>query len=334
MPVLSYVHPRFNAEQCQADIPTLRWQERLLQCPRCQSQAIDPWGTYHDRPGGKRSWCHGCKRTCNDLTPTLLHQRKRSLPHWMLAVFLLCLSWSSRRIARELGVQSRTRYHWCWWLRNAAVSYESDRHLAGTGEADELYPIAGNKGQATQGGPKLLGRRPRGRRKQYEPGRGHDEKDRPAIMAWVSRQGAVISQATRDCTVKTVQKAADMAVHAGSRLSTDSASSSRALKGYMHAFVKHTPQEYARGEVHEHRAECLFSLLQPSLRVFRGLSKCNLPGYVGFLQFLRNLRQQNACEQAERILRAALAPTIARRARRGECVKCLDHFDLLHTAIN
>jgi hypothetical protein len=70
------------------------------------------------------------------------------------------------------------------------------------------------------------------------------------------------------------------------------------------------------------------------LRVFRGLSKYNLPGYVGFLRFLRNARQQNACEQAELILRAALDPAIANRARKGEFVKCLDHFDLLQIAIN
>ena len=120
----------------------------------------------------------------------------------------------------------------------------------------------------------------------------------------------------------------------GSRLYTDSASSYRAVKGYVHDFVNHTQKEYARGEVHENRAECLFSLLKPYLRVFRGLSKTNLPGYVGFFQFLRNFRQQNAFEQAEMILWAALDPSIASRARKGEFVRCLDHFDLLQTAIN
>jgi hypothetical protein len=34
------------------------------------------------------------------------------------------------------------------------------------------------------------------------------------------------------------------------------------------------------------------------------------------------------------ILRAALDPTIARKARKGEFVKYLDHFDLLQSAIN
>ena len=131
-----------------------------------------------------------------------------------------------------------------------------------------------------------------------------------------------------------MQKAADLAVQAGSRLYTDSASSYRALKGYAHDFVNHTQKAYARGDVHENRAECLFSLLKPYLRVFRGVSKFNLPGYVGFFQFFRNFRQHNAFEQAELILRAALEPTIASRASKGEFVKCFDHFDLLQTAIN
>jgi hypothetical protein len=86
--------------------------------------------------------------------------------------------------------------------------------------------------------------------------------------------------------------------------------------------------------VHENRAECLFSLLKPYLRVFRGLSKTTLPGYLGFFQFLRNFRQLTAFEQAEMILYAALDPAIASRARRGDFVRCLDHFDLLQTARN
>ena len=91
MPMLSYLHQLFNVDQCQAYIHTLRWKDRPLQCPRCQSQNVDPWGTYHYRPGLKRYRCNGCKRTFNDLTGTLLTGSKRSLPHWILATFLLCL---------------------------------------------------------------------------------------------------------------------------------------------------------------------------------------------------------------------------------------------------
>ena len=233
-----------------------------------------------------------------------------------------------------MGIRIRHGYRWCWWLRNAALSYEIGRRLDGTVEADDLYHTAGHKGQAKTGGTRSLGRTPRRRRKKREPGRGHDDKDRPAIIAWISRQGGIVLHATRDFTIKTVQKAADVAVKTGSRLYTDSASSYRALKGYVHDYVNHTQKEYARGDVHENRAECLFSLLKPYLRVFRGISKTNLPGYLGFFQFLRNYYQLTAFEQAEMILYAALEPSVASRAKKGDFVRCLDHFDLLQTQEN
>ena len=74
---------------------------------------------------------------------------------------------------------------------------------------------------ATRAKPKGAARRrwaARGRRKKRGPGRDHDDKDRPALLAWVSRQGAVVLQAAKDVTVPTVQKAAEIAVRTGSRL--------------------------------------------------------------------------------------------------------------------
>ena len=209
MPILSHLHHLFNAEQCQAHIRLLRWKDRPLHCPRCQSHHLGQWGTYQYRPGCKRYGCYGCTRTFNDLTAPLLPRSKRPLSSWILATLLLCLACSSRRLAREVGIQIRTSYRWCWWLRTAALSYAMERPLEGTVAADDLYHTTGNRGQAKQGRKKLLGRRARGRRKKREPGRGHYDKDRPAIIAWGSRQGAVVIQATRDFTVQTVQQAAD-----------------------------------------------------------------------------------------------------------------------------
>ncbi len=69
--------------------------------------------------------------------------------------------------------------------------------------------------------------------------------------------------------------------------------------GSVHESVAPAQKAYVRGEGHEHRAAGLFALLKPYLRMFRGMSKGNLPGYVGFFQFLCSFRQHNACEQAE-----------------------------------
>ena len=81
-------------------------------------------------------------------------------------------------------------------------------------------------------------------------------------------------------------------------------------------------------------ARSLFSLLKPYLRVFRGVSKTTLPGYVGFFQFLRNFVSTLHSSKAELILQAALEPPLPARAKKGEFVTCFDHFDLLQTAIN
>ncbi len=113
MPVLSRLHQLFHADTCYTYIHTLRWTDRPPHCPWCHSHDVDPWGSYHYRPGLKRYGCNGCRRTFNDFTNTLLSQSKRSLAHWILATFLLYLACSSRRIVRELGIHVRTSYHWC-----------------------------------------------------------------------------------------------------------------------------------------------------------------------------------------------------------------------------
>ena len=70
MSIVSHLHHLFDPETCQAYIHTLCWKDRPLQCPRCQSHHVGPWGTYHAQPGLKRYRCkeQGCKRTFNDLS--------------------------------------------------------------------------------------------------------------------------------------------------------------------------------------------------------------------------------------------------------------------------
>ena len=334
MIIISYLHQFFNELKCQEYIHELRWKNRKLQCPHCKSHNIKPWGKYHRRQGIKRYRCKGCKVTFNDLTKTLFDGCKLPLQLMLLATYLMCLPCSCHRICKELGVHIKTAYRWCWWLRNVALSYEVSRQLEGIVEADEIYQTAGNKGQSQKGGHKEMNHQPRKRGKKQPPGRGHFQKDSPAIIAWVSRAGYTVLTVVKDFTIETVQKAAEIAVKTGSTIYTDSAKSYNALTGYTHDSVNHSQKEYARGEVHENRAENCFSLLRPFLALFRGISKINLPGYIGFFQFLRNFRNLNAFQQAEVILHAALDPEITNRARTGEFVKQFDHFNLLHTVIN
>ena len=52
MSIVSHLHHLFDAETCQSYIHRLRWKDRPLQCPRCQSHNAGPWGAYHYRYSG------------------------------------------------------------------------------------------------------------------------------------------------------------------------------------------------------------------------------------------------------------------------------------------
>jgi transposase-like protein len=69
--------------------------------------------------------------------------------------------------------------------------------------------------------------------------------------------------------------------------------------GFGHDTVCHGPGEYARDddgdgfcEVHVNTMEGRWSLLRSWLRPHRGISQEKLPSYLGFFEFIHNLRKR------------------------------------------
>ena len=304
MEIVQSIVSLLDEEACQRYIHHLRWRNRPLECPHCHSQDIAPWGKYHRKPGLRRYRCKAEGRTFNDLTGTLLDGSRLPTGVWMLLAFFLTLALSSLRIALELGIAFPTAYRIGGWLRNLALHKENHQTLSGTIEADEIYQAAGSKGKAPTGDPKHLGRDARRRGLKKGPGRGHADKDTPCILAWVARAGKAVIQVVSDFTAKTVEHAAKTALQKGSRVFTDSAKSYLVLStlGFEHQSVNHSQGEWVRGEIHENRAEMIWSLLKFYLWTFRGVSKRLLGGYVGFFQFLFNHRALTAFQKAELLL--------------------------------
>jgi len=198
MPILSYLHQLFNADTCHAYIHTLQWKDRPLQCPRCRShESILGASTTTDQGVNAPGATAACAPSTISPTPCCTRASGRCRTgFWRL---FCCVSPVRRVVSpgswASISVPAIAGAGGC---AMPLLSYEMHRQLEGTVEADDLYHTAGNKGQSKQGGKKSLGRRARGRRKKREPGRGHYDKDRPAIIAWVSRQGAVVVHAVKD----------------------------------------------------------------------------------------------------------------------------------------
>lgn len=61
-------------------------------------------------------------------------------------------------------------------------------------------------------------------------------------------------------------------------------------KLYKHETVNHSKKEYVKGETHVNSDENRHSLVRRFLRIFRGVSKHNLAGYILLIQYRINYK--------------------------------------------
>lgn len=131
-------------------------------------------------------------------------------------------------------------------------------------------------------------------------GRGTAAEDKPPILGLIQRGGQARIWMLENVRRKTIQPLIEQSVERGSLFYTDEYNIYDWLSvDYVHKTVNHSQGEYARDEdgdgkceVHVNTMECFWSLLRPWLRVHRGLSQERLPYYLGFFEYLYNLRRR------------------------------------------
>jgi transposase-like protein len=166
-------------------------------------------------------------------------------------------------------------------------------------EADEAYVIAGHKGQPEV--VKQKGRKGRRRRLKGKRGRGTMEKERPPVFGMIQRGGQVVINLLDNVKQKTIEPFIKDTIESGSLVYTDEYSLYARLArwGYTHKSVNHGRGEFARDEdgdgfceVHVNTMEGFWSLLRSWLRPHRGISQEKLPLYLGFFEFVHNVRKR------------------------------------------
>jgi transposase-like protein len=171
--------------------------------------------------------------------------------------------------------------------------------LSNEAEADEAYVIAGHKGQPEV--VKQKGRKGRRRRLQGKRGRGTMEKERPPVFGMIQRGGQVVINLLDNVKQKTIEPFIKDTIESGSLVYTDEYSIYARLErwGYTHKSVNHGRGEFARDEdgdgfceVHVNTMEGFWSLLRSWLRPHRGISQEKLPLYLGFFEFVHNVRKR------------------------------------------
>src|SRR4051794_3166912 len=132
--------------KCFALVRQHRWREGV-RCPGCGSDAVIRNGCDDTQPHRQRYRCKACAGRFDDLTGTVLAGHHQPLRVWVLCLYLMGLNLSNRQIALELKLSPSDAQAMTEQLRRGLVARIPEARLAGEVEIDEVYVVAGHKGQ-------------------------------------------------------------------------------------------------------------------------------------------------------------------------------------------
>ena len=132
--------------KCFALVRQHRWPDGV-RCPGCGSGAVIRDGFDDTQQCRQRYRCKACASRFDDLTGTVLAGHHQPLRVWVLCLYFMGLNLSNRQIAMELGLDSSDVQAMTEQLRDGLVAKTADVTLAGEVEIDEVYVVAGHKGQ-------------------------------------------------------------------------------------------------------------------------------------------------------------------------------------------
>jgi len=132
--------------KCFALVRQHRWPEGIC-CPGCGSPAVIRDGCDDTQPHRQRYRCKACASRFDDLTGTVLAGHHQPLRVWVLCLYFMGLNLSNRQIAGELGLAASNVQTMTEQLRRGLVAKAPEVELKGEVEIDEVYVVAGHKGQ-------------------------------------------------------------------------------------------------------------------------------------------------------------------------------------------
>src|SRR4051795_2093939 len=132
--------------KCFALVRQQRWPEGV-RCPGCDSDAVIRDGRDDAQPDRQRYRCKACAGRFDDLTGTVLAGHHQPLRVWVLCLYFMGLNLSNRQIAAELGLNPSDIQAMTEQLRRGLVATVPEVALSGEVEIDEVYVVAGHKGQ-------------------------------------------------------------------------------------------------------------------------------------------------------------------------------------------
>ena len=132
--------------KCHAPVRQRRRPDGVRR-PACGGATVIRHGHDDTRERRQRYRCDECRARLDDLTGTVLAGHHQPLRVWVLCLYLMGLNLSNRQIAQELDLAEADVQAMTEQLRYGLAAKLPPARLEGEVEIDEVYVVAGHKGQ-------------------------------------------------------------------------------------------------------------------------------------------------------------------------------------------
>jgi len=244
--------------------------------------------------------CRVCGRVFNLFTGTIWQGTRLSCTQVVLLLRGILQGDPTLKLSDELGVGYGTLLRWRHRIQQIGLEKLPTGPLPDKAvESDEMFQNAGEKGT-----PHRDPADPPRRRANKRRGIGTMENDRPPVLGIVGRESGQVHLVVCENTQQaTIQPEVEKNTQPGATVYTDEspAYARIAETGREHATVCHSRKEWARDddgdgvrEVHCNTQEGFWTGLRNFLRLFRGVHKKFLAGYVAMFQWAYTLKRVTA----------------------------------------
>lgn len=138
-----------DEEKCYRTVRELRWDNGTA-CPWCNSKNVIKNGHDSTHPACQHYHCNDCSRYFDDLTNTIFAGHHQPLSTWILCLYFMGLNLSNNQIAKELDLCQSDAQDMTTKLREGIAFKRPEVTLQGEVEFDEVYVVAGHKGQPNE----------------------------------------------------------------------------------------------------------------------------------------------------------------------------------------
>jgi transposase-like protein len=305
MPVLN--DPRFFSEEAAfAYVEAQIWPEGPV-CPHCGStgEKIGKLQGVRSKPSKKHPEgveqiglrkCYACRGPAFTVRKgTIFEDSHLPLRMWLQAIHLMCASKkgiSTRQLQRMLNCGMKTAWHLGHRIRFAMTGSDGGESMGGGGtvvETDETYfgMIPKEETTVSAKGRRIGIRRPAQR----------------TVLALVERGGKARTFHIEQADQHTVHKIMKANIAKETRIHTDERNIYNIVPWHFaqHETVKHTADEYVRGDVTTNSVEGYFSVFKRGMRgTYQHCSEAHLHRYLSEFDFRFNNRIRLGVDDVQR----------------------------------